>query len=114
MPWRETNVDEQRMQFVTVARQSGMTMTAACERFGISRPTGYRWLGKWAQTETFATLREDSRRPKRSPRRTEAAATAWVVALRKEYGWAGRKLRPLLRDAGVTLSTATIDRIIRR
>jgi transposase InsO family protein len=114
MPWQETNVDEQRMQFVTVARQPGMTVTAACEQFGISRPTGYRWLRKWAGTETFAALREDSRRPRRSPRRTPAAATACVVALRQEYGWAGRKLRPLLREAGVTLSTATIDRIIRR
>jgi transposase InsO family protein len=114
MPWQETNVDEQRMQFVTVARQPGVTVTAACRRFGISRPTGYRWLKKWAQRETFAALREASRRPHHSPRRTAAAATAQVVALRHAHGWAGRKLRPLLQAGGVTLSTATIDRIIQR
>ena len=37
-----------------------------------------------------------------------------VVELRQTYGWAGRKLQPLLAARGHTLSAATIDRIIRR
>jgi len=40
--------------------------------------------------------------------------TARVVALRRQYGWAGRKLRVLLAAEGLTLAPATIDRIIRR
>lgn len=114
MPWLETNVDEQRAQFVITARRPGTTVTEACRAFGVSRTTGYRWLERYATAGSLVGLTERSRRPTNSPGRTGAAATARIVALRRTYGWAGRKLQVLLGAEGITLSTATIDRIIRR
>lgn len=114
MPWLETHVREQRMQFVVQATAPDANVSALCREHGISRKTGYRWLERYARVGSLVALAERSRRPTRSPQRTSAARTARIVALRREYGWAGRKLRVLLAAEGVTCSTATIDRIIRR
>ena len=46
MPWLETDVRDQRIQFVTAAMQPGANMTAVCRAFGISRTAGYKWLGR--------------------------------------------------------------------
>lgn len=114
MPWQETNVRELRMRFVAEATAADADVSAVCRRYGISRPTGYRWLQRYAEGGTLTALVERSRRPHHSPTRTDAAITARVVGLRKQYGWAGRKLQVLLAAEGIHRSPATIDRIIRR
>jgi transposase InsO family protein len=114
MPWLEINVREQRMQFVIEAIAPDATLSAVCRKYGISRKTGYRWVARYRATGSLIGLVERSRRPVSSPQRTSAAGTARIVALRRQYGWAGRKLRVLLAAEGVVCSTATIDRIIRR
>jgi transposase InsO family protein len=114
MPWLETDVREQRMQFVVAATAAGANVSAICRHFASSRKTGYRWLHRYKEGQSLTGLAERSRRPTSRPSRTSPADTACVVALRRQYGWAGRKLRVLLAPAGVTCSTATIDRIIRR
>lgn len=114
MPWLETNVHEQRLQFVMAARRPEADVSAVCRQFGVSRTTGYRWLRRYHEARSLLGVTARSRRPRHSPRQTPDALVARVVALRQTYGWAGRKLQVLLREEGVTLSTATIDRIIRR
>ncbi len=115
MPWLETDVREQRMQFVVEALQPGVNLSALCRRRGISRKTGYKWLQRYRAAGSLVGLEEYSRRPHASPTRTSPAVTARVVALRRQYGWAGRKLRSLLLAGdGIDLAVATIDRIIRR
>ena len=37
MPWLETDVRDQRIQFVMTVRRGGVTVTEACRAFGISR-----------------------------------------------------------------------------
>ena len=44
MPWMETNATEQRTAFVNDWKSRQWTMTELCERYGISRPTGYKWI----------------------------------------------------------------------
>ena len=114
MPWLETDVREQRMQFVVEATQPGANRSAVCRHRGISRKTGYKWLRRYQTAGSLLGLAEQSRRPHQSPTRTPAAVTARVVALRHEHGWAGRKLRVLLAAEGIRVAPATIDRIIRR
>jgi transposase InsO family protein len=110
----ETRVRDQRIRFVLAATAPTADVTALCRVFGISRKTGYKWLGRYRAADSVTALEDRSRRPHGSPRRTAAGLTAAVVALRQHYGWAGEKLRPLLGAAGVTLSARTIDRIIAR
>lgn len=114
MPWLETDVRDQRMQFVVTVRRGTMTVTAACQAFGITRKTGYKWLAREAAAGSVAVLGDRSRRPHRSPHRTPAAVTQQIGALRAVGGWGGAKLAVLLAQAGVAVAPRTIDRIIRR
>jgi transposase InsO family protein len=114
MPWLETDVRDQRIQFVMAATQPTATMTAACRAFGISRKTGYKWLGRHAAAGSVAALADRSRRPHHSPHRTPAKVTARVISVRETYGWGGDKLAPLLDAEGITLAPRTIDRIVAR
>src|ERR1700721_4695273 len=69
MVWRTMEVQDQRVRFVIAASRSGQNMSELCREFGISRPTGYQWLERY-RTAGVAGIREKSRRPQRSPRRT--------------------------------------------
>lgn len=115
MPWRTTGVNEQRIQFVIRAQGRREVLARLCREFGISRPTGYLWLRRYEKTRTLTAVREQSRRPHRSPRRTAAGTEQQVVALRQQTGWGAKKLRILLHEqAAVQLPVRTIHRIVAR
>ena len=114
MPWLETDVRDQRIQFVMTVRRGGVTVTEACRAFGISRKTGYKWLGREAAAGSVAVLRDRSRRPHHSPRRTAAAITQRIGELRRDVGWGGAKLAIMLAAEGIQITPRTIDRIVRR
>ena len=40
----ETNVVKERLAFVHDLESGHWSMTELCERYGVSRPTGYKWL----------------------------------------------------------------------
>ena len=87
-----------RNEFVRLAGQGGVNVAALCCRFGISRKTGYKWLGRAQAGEGLA---DRSRPPHASPVRTEPAFEAAVLALRAAHpSWGGRKLRRRLQDLG--------------
>lgn len=114
MPWLETNVRDQRIQFVMAARRPGANVSAVCLAFRISRKTGYKWLGREAAAGSVAGLADQSRRPHHSPARTPAAVTERIGELRAELGWGGDKLACVLAAEGIQLTGRTIDRIIQR
>jgi transposase len=114
MPWLETHVRDQRIQFVLTARRPGAKVSAVCRAFGISRKTGYKWLAREARAGSVAVLDDRSRRPHRSPQQTAAAIVARIGELRGTFGWGGEKLAVLLATEGMVLSPRTIDRIIHR
>src|SRR5215467_10059364 len=96
MPWLETDVRDQRIRFVVAASHPTANVTATCRAFGISRKTGYKWLGRAEAAASVSALADRSRRPHHSPTRTSDPVTERVVALRQVYGWGGEKLVPLL------------------
>jgi transposase InsO family protein len=114
MPWNEVDVQEQRMCFVMRAFSRKECLAALCREFGISRPTGYLWLRRYEQARSLRALRERSRRPQRSPRKTGEAQEQRVVALRQETGWGAKKLRVLLAEEQIALPVRTIHRILDR
>ena len=114
MPWLETHVRDQRIQFVMTARRPGANVSAVCRAFGISRKTGYKWLSREAAAGSVAVLTDRSRRPHHSPQRTGPAVVARIGALREAFGWGGEKLAVLLAAEGVRLTPRTIDRVIQR
>ncbi len=115
MPWKRTDVEEQRLQFVVRALSGKESMAALCREFGIARPTGYLWRRRYQEAGSFTALRERSRRPHRSPTRTEGWKEARVVDLRQETGWGAKKLQVILRhEQGVAIPVRTIHRILER
>ena len=114
MPWLETDVRDQRIQFVITVRRGAVSMTEACRAFGISRKTGYKWLQREKAARSVAALANRSRRPHRCPTRTSTRITRRIGALRAQFGWGGQKLATLLGDEGIRITARTIDRIIQR
>lgn len=114
MPWLETDVRDQRIQFVLTVRRGTATVSDVCRAFGISRTTGYKWLRREAAAGSVAVLTDRSRRPHHSPRRTPPAVVQRLGELRAHFGWGGAKLAPLLAAEGYALTPRTIDRWIQR
>jgi len=114
MPWRTTDVKEQRMQFVIRATSGKERLSVLCREFGISRPTGYLWRRRYEQSRTLTEIGERSRRPHHSPTRTGPRQERRVMALRKQTGWGAKKLRILLTEEEISLPVRTIHRILER
>ena len=114
MPWREVSVMEQREEFVRLASLEGANRRELCRRFGIHPDTGYKWLRRWAAGDR--ELADRSRRPRHSPRQTEAALEARVLDLREEHpAWGARKLAAWLARRNITPPAAsTVHAILRR
>ena len=52
MPWREVSVMDQRREFVMLAKQEGVNRRKLCQQFGISAPTGYKWIERYDAGDT--------------------------------------------------------------
>lgn len=80
MPWKETCIMDERMEFVAACLSGEDTMTALCERHGISRKTGYKLLGRY-RVEGPSGVEERSRRPHRFARAIGGDVAAAIVNL---------------------------------
>jgi len=116
MPWRTMDVMEQRIQFVVRASTSDRNLSALCREFGVSRPTGYRWLRRYWAAGTVTGLHELSRRPHHLPSRTAPEIEDLVEASHhKHYGCGAKKLQIYLdQEDHLRLPVITIHRILRR
>lgn len=114
MPWKATDVEEQRMEFVIRASEPGSQISQLCREFGVSRPTGYRWRNRYRENGGARGLEEESRRPRHSPRQTAEEVEQRIAVLRNQYGWGARKLQVLLAREGVVVTVVTINRVLQR
>lgn len=97
MPWLERSTMSLRRDFAELASLEGANMSALCERYGISRPTGYKWLRRY-QTEGSDGLKDLARRPQVSPRHTAKGVERALLSIRDAHtNWSGRKLRKVLK-----------------
>ena len=92
MPWLETAPMEQRERFIRDERLALYAMTELCERYGISRKTGYKWLDRF-DAGGRAGLSDRSRAPHRCPHRiTDHVAQLICLARRQHPSWGPEKL----------------------
>lgn len=89
----ETNTREQRQHFVEAWRSGHWSMSELCDRFQISRPTGYKWRHR---AEAGLALTDGSRAPHHCPHRMPAEVAALLIAARRQYGWGATKLLTIL------------------
>jgi transposase len=50
MPWKESRILDQRLQFLSSYQKEEMSVADLCREYGISRPTGYRWINRYNET----------------------------------------------------------------
>src|SRR5271166_3328327 len=92
MPWRENCAMDERMRFIIEHRSNEWTMTELCERYEISRKTGYKWLERY-RLEGPAGLAERSRAPTSHGRATPEHLAQAIVGMRRERPtWGPRKI----------------------
>ena len=92
MPWLETSPMEQRERFIEDYRVGLYTMTELCERYDVSRKTGYKWLDRFEE-EGRKGLGDRSRAPHHCPHRiSEEMAGLLCEARRRHPNWGPRKL----------------------
>lgn len=111
----ETSKEEQRWQFVDDMRSGHWSMTELCERYGISRPTGYKWVARLSADPDWS--RDRSRAPTTCPHRTTPEREQRLLALRARYGWGATKLVTLWAREyphGPPLARSTINAILAR
>ena len=100
MAWKECDRMSLRREFVRLACVEGANFSALCERFGVSRKTGYKWFSRFRE-EGEAGLADHSRRPQRFRSPTADEMEQAVLAVRDEHPtWGGRKIRRRLQDLG--------------
>ncbi len=112
----ETNPIEQRRAFVRDHESGQWSMTELCQRYGVTRPTGYLWIARY-QEEGESGLVERSRAPGACPHRTSRETERRILALREKYGWGAKKLLQVLekRQPEVTWpARSTVNAVLER
>lgn len=116
MPFEGRSTMSLREEVCRLALRDGANRRQLAERFGITAPTLYKWLGRFV-AEGLAGLEDRSRRPHSSPGRTVAALEECVLMLRESHpAWGGRKIARRLHDlgAGEVPAPSVVTAILRR
>jgi putative transposase len=104
-----------RLAMLDWHRAHGANVSRTARHFGYSRPTVYRWLGRFDR-HRLETLEDRPSAPRRRRRATWTTEQLIAVReLRRQYPrWGKDKLRVLLRRIGIVLSVSMIGRILAR
>lgn len=126
MPWRVSDSMKERAKFVLEwerrwkeSEGRRTEMAELCRMFGISRPTGYKWVERFQQNNwDIRAVAEQSRKPKTSPTAIIPELEDSIVAARKaKPHWGPRKLRERLMECnpGVYVPSASlIAKVLKR
>jgi putative transposase len=96
MGWMETCAVDERMRFVMAVEKQEETFAAVCRRFGVSRKTGYKWLGRYENIGVEGLI-DRSRAPLNHPQAmTETIAEHCLAVRRAHPTWGPVKVRAWL------------------
>lgn len=97
MPWKATGPMDERVKFVLMHQEDGWSMTDLCEMFGVSRKTGYKWLGRYGAAG-LGGLQDQSRAPHSHPNMVAEEIAAAIVGLKTKRPKRGpKKILEILR-----------------
>lgn len=98
MPWQETDPVDQRRKFVKDLASGLWTMSELCDRYGISRKTGYKLVHR-VEEEGSEGLEDRSRAPHSCPHRTPSELEELVLAAKQAHPSLGGAQAPQLAPA---------------
>lgn len=113
---------DEKVRFIATYEARTASMAELCRQFGISRKTGYKWVGRY-QAGSVDGLKARSRARHTQAHQTPAAVEALVVALKARHPtWGPKKLVARLRQqqaagalAGVVVpAPSTVGELLRR
>lgn len=117
MPWKETCAVDERIAFVRDVLRSEASKAELCRRYGISRPTGDKWLERFDVLGP-AGMDDLSSVPHRHPNQVPEEVADMLTALRRRHmTWGPRKLLAYLarRHSGKRWPAAsTVGELLRR
>ena len=97
MPWKEASPMSERIRFIHDHQLGVYDMTELCQRYGISRKTGYKWLRRFSE-HGYEALKDRSRRPHSCPHKTpDRCVEAILEKKRRHPFWGAKKIVPRLR-----------------
>ena len=92
MPWSETLLMDQRVQFIADYQRAALDVAELARRYGISRKTAYKWIDRYA-ADGPGGLADRSRRPAHCPHATPAPIVAALLEVRRHHpSWGAKKL----------------------
>lgn len=117
MPWLESSAMDDRLRFAADWLADEVSKAELCERYGISRKTGYKWMDRY-EAEGPSGLADRSRAPLMHGRATSADLVEKLVELRRARStWGPRKLVAKLEQLHPELawpSHSTAHEILKR
>ena len=113
MPWKGQTMEERREEFVRRVLSGEKNKSALCREYGISRPTGDKWIKRFLSGEPMS---DQSRAPFRTPNKTDSETEAVVIELRCKHPAIGaKKLKRMLENQGISAPAySTINAILHR
>lgn len=103
-----------RLQAVRQHLERGIRSAEICKLFGISERTLRYWCQNYRE-EGVEGLRDESRRPHRSPNRIHGNLVNRILHLRRQHpAWGALRIHAILRRRGVQVSWVTVHRVLKR
>lgn len=96
MPWNEVSPMDQKKLFIADYLRRRSSMAELCDRYNISRKTGYKIVGRFEEFG-YPGLEDRSSRPLSSPNQTAPEIVAELVRVRKKHPfWGAKKILKVL------------------
>jgi transposase len=96
MPWKESRILDQRLQFLSSYQKEEMSVADLCRAYGISRPTAYRWINRYNEAGPEGLVDRSSRPHSCSHATLEPMENTILVLRAKHPSWGARKLKARL------------------
>ena len=96
MPWKDTTIMEQKIEFICEWRTGKHTITELCRGFEISRPTAYKIIARFEE-KGYDGLRELNKTPRFHPNQTDQKIINGILELKEKHRlWGAKKIHRLL------------------
>ncbi len=113
MPWKETNVMDEKTQFIDAMLKSEKPFKHLCADFGISEKTGHKWKNRFYE-EGKIGLFEKSRSPDMHPNALPEDTIIDLIALKHAHPfWGAKKIRELYAKAHPEMTAPSLSSVNR-
>ncbi|HPJ71153.1 MAG TPA: integrase core domain-containing protein [bacterium] len=113
MPWKESDIVDERTEFVLKSMGRFPAFKELCAEYGISRKTGYKWKKRFLE-EGSCGLHDRLRRPKSFPGQLGEETVCEMIRLKLLHiAWGPKKIRELYgRIHGEAPSLSSFKRVL--